>query len=63
MRTTKTSSGYMSVQTTESGDVISATHSVRLTSMIWCLDLLQKNLGKRPNTNRDNVVPFKKQPS
>ena len=61
MVTLKTSNGYLSVETTESGEVISATHSVRLISMIWCYDLIRKNLGACPNTKRDNnVVPFKK---
>ena len=52
MVTLKTSNGYLSVETTESGEVISATHSVRLISMIWCYDLIRKNLGACPNTKR-----------
>ena len=59
----KSSDGtFTSLETSKSGEVLSATHPERLISMIWCFELVrQQNLGASPNKNGgSNVVPFTK---
>jgi|TARA_R110002020_G_scaffold189634_2_gene388919 hypothetical protein len=57
----KSNGTFTSVQTAQSGEVLSATHPDRFVSMVWCFELIRKkNLGESLKTGGNNVVPFKK---